>query len=243
MGSGSALGATVADGACRHDTAVLRRLSREVGHRSSRTCLAKDFDTLFAELYAETTRSFVGYSQERIAASSYHELATRFHALYERYAGPRMQSRRVVRHWAGYHRNLARFAEKPAVSSYCAAVLFGIRAHSRFDLAEAFVETFHGLPGKQAPRRMLADLGSFVLDRSTDEIFGAAMARFMHLQETRLRAACGERAGGLVLSGIGTTKGVWVELVQAWRRAAFREALRCIEEDRQIHRPYVTLPA
>lgn len=144
---------------------------------------------------------------------------------------PRERKPTSIRPWAGYLRRMS--VASPGWLSRISALALAVRAHIRFDLAEAICEMHEVYSRRHGAPPDMAQFQKTILDASTALVFLAAWEDFVSGLANQGRFAGTVAVIARPLGRIG------LPAFQAMRRRAMHEALDSLRTARRIERPLV----
>lgn len=212
---------------------MLERLGNYTQYAESADC-EKPMHIQFSRLYSNTTRHWLN---NEYAHPNMREmlslLIVSFYSLYEDYVlDMRSESidRRRARHWSVYLDIAA--TRNHSRSLFWRAILlwFGIRAHSRFDLAEAIFRAHEAFRLQHGFAPDMAEFKRTMFGRASDHAFRMAFLDYV--------AADGSSGIGRTsaLAVINVMSCVWLPAFQLWRRQAWNEAMDALQHGRTVAR-------
>jgi len=182
--------------------------------------------TLFASLYYFTTRSWADYARSSSDPDLIGLLIAHFYRLYEIYAlehgtGP---SSSGGEHWK-HHMLLSGKTGGAMPFRRHASLLFGIRAHTRFDLAEAISQVWWTYIDHYRREPDMDLLRSMIYGKNSDRVFRTACVRFLDAQ----------RNNSMFLGPAGVyfaekLDAVWLPAFQWMRKNAWQDAMTSIRD-------------
>ena len=189
-------------------------------------------NALFARLYYYTTRNWLKRAGSCDDPELLHLMVGYFYALYCQYVleVDRRKTETTVAHWKPYRTFVRRRVPALGHLPQLLALVAGIRAHTRFDLAEAICLA-HDRYSKQhgsAPDKQ--HFHALLFGKASDEVFRDASVEFVRslFGSTRLKA---------VLTNIlKPASKLWLPVFQGARKMAWDEAERSISTGRPISR-------
>ena len=212
---------------------MLERLRNSTPYADEAVC-EKPMHIQFSRLYSNTTRHWL---DNECSSANMREmlslLIVSFYGLYEDYvlnirSGSAEHTR--VRHWSIYldieaRRNTSR-------SLFWRAILlwFGIRAHSRFDLAEAICRAHEAFRLQHGFAPDMAEFKRTMFGKDSDHAFRRA---FLDYIATDVSSGIGRTSALAVISALSC---VWVPAFQFWRRQAWNEAMDALQNGHQVAR-------
>lgn len=144
---------------------------------------------------------------------------------------PRESTPISIRPWVGYLRRIS--VASPSWLGRTTALALAVRAHIRFDLAEAICEMHEAYRRRNGVPPDMAQFQKTVLDAGAGSVFLAAWEDFAFGLRNQGRIARTVAMAARPLGRIG------LPVFQVMRRRAMREALDSLYTARQIERPLV----
>lgn len=186
---------------------------------------------LFSDLYHAVTTEWLRVAQRSGDPAQIHLLIIHFHELFDRYVLRMSDAGHIetTRHWHRYFTAHTRAGLKPVNNAV--ALYFAIRAHTRFDLAEAICavhSTYRATFGRDPD---LSHLRTEIYGPIADRVFTDACRNFL---DRRGRQGWHWK---VLIRAAGATVWLWLPILQAGRRAAWREATASIASGEPPARP------
>jgi len=191
-----------------------------------------DARSLFASLYYFTTRSWSEYARSSSDPVLIDLLIAHFYRLYQIYAlehqtGP---TYREGEHWK-HHIVLSGKSGSGLPFQRHAALLFGIRAHTRYDLAEAISRVCWSYYDQHRCRPDMDLLRSMIYGKTSDRVFRTACVRFLQAQQDS-----GMFFGSAGVFFADKLDAIWLPAFQWMRRNAWQDAMTSIRAGVPIER-------
>ncbi|MEM7067983.1 MAG: hypothetical protein AAF478_03790 [Pseudomonadota bacterium] len=193
-------------------------------------------NTDFAQLYFFTTLHWLEHAENNSNSEILYLLVDEFFRYYKIYVMDIENNVRFsAKHWE-YHLYCRKLSCMPYGQLFRAgALLFGIRAHIRHDLAEAIytaIERYHEIHGKHP------DIGQFqsmIYGPGSDKVFTNACIDYFECCHV------GSNYRRLLKTLAKFSVPIWLRALQANRRAAWKEAIHSLQSNVPINRPKVRL--
>ncbi len=216
---------------------MLERLGDSTRYAEDADC-EKPMHVQFSRLYSNTTRHWLN---NECASANMREMLSlvivSFYSLYEDYVlDMRLDSAEHTRvcHWSIYLDIAARRNHSQSLFWRSILLWFGIRAHSRFDLAEAIFRAHEAFRLHHGVAPDMAEFKRTMFGRSSDHAFRRAFLDYI--------AADGSSGIGRAsaLAVINVLSFVWLPAFQLWRRQAWNEAMDALQNGRKVARHPIT---
>lgn len=222
--------------ALRRD-ALLRKVSRSADEVAERLHAlgpagADAAHRLFAELYFATTMEWLRLARCSKDPAQLHLLVIHFHQLFDRYVlqlESGAESHTTV-YWRRYFEAHGGSTTTAPSLKNALALLLAIRAHTRFDLAEALCAMYASYRREFGRDPDLSLLKSEIYGPTSDRIFKEACGRFF------TRRATQDRSWELLRRAAALTGWAWLPVLQAGRKVAWNEATVSIASGSPISR-------
>ncbi|MCK7614773.1 hypothetical protein [Roseibium sediminicola] len=188
-------------------------------------------DRLFPELYYFTTKHWLDFARTSRDPIMIHLLIVHFFDLYRKYAVHEQgQPIRIVPHWKRHAQLLAKGNGAVPFRSQ-AALLLGIHAHVRFDLAEAIILVWRSYRERYDRNPDLGLLRSMIYGEQSDLVFRKALQGFLQGREVRTQVSA--RVLAVLASRL---EHLWLPVLKRLREEAWREAMTSIRTGAPIRR-------
>ncbi len=186
--------------------------------------MASKKHALFSRLYYFTTRQWLNYAQNCVDPELVLLMVEHFFELYEDYVlntSDRSNSP-YAHHWHIHVKLLSHQDHKPAMALRGIALFFGIRAHTRFDLAEAICRSRASYIRRHGKEPDMTLFRSLLFGKEVNRLFRDASLDFI------ASSSPPNARNTSVIKLAALTSWMWMPLFQSARRAAWREAINSI---------------
>lgn len=182
----------------------------------------------FVFLYSLSTDEWLRYAEASEHGEFICDLVGAFYWIYDDAIGRYLRTGRCdhrYAHWAAYYRSVQALARRGGVLRVAATIYHGVRAHVRFDLRDALVETCRAHRDRNQTTPDPAALRQALFGAHTDLLFRSVFERFW--AETMLtgRPRPAARMAAALEWGLVVAGSIGVRLFQRWRKQAFAEAI------------------
>lgn len=187
---------------------------------------------LFAELYFATTTEWLRLARGSKDPAQLHLLVIHFHELFDRYVlqpGGGAESGTTV-YWRRYFDAYGGSTTTAPSLRNALALLLAIRAHTRFDLAEALCAMHASYRHEFGREPDLSLLKAEIYGPTSDMIFKDACSRFFSRRATQ------DRSWKPLRRAAAMTGWAWLPVLQAGRKVAWEEATVSIATGSPISR-------
>ena len=188
----------------------------------------------FARLYYYTTKGWIERAKSCRDPEFLHLVVTHFYDLYDQYVlePDKSRSTNTVHHWGVYRSIVGDSKVGPITLPKSIAVPFAVRAHIRYDLAEAICSACHEYRDTHGCDPDLECFRDFIFGKKSSAIFRKACLDFFCALSPSIARSSALKTVFYLQSFL------WMPAFQKSRRQAWREAQQSLMSGKPIKRAF-----